>query len=99
MKNYLYLVTSNNRFKVGITSNPKKRNYQYKAHNLDYKFEGIFEVKNKNIEKYIHWNLLKIGYKRCKNYKEWFEGTYSLFLLKNDIEDYNNKIFLKDNIK
>lgn len=87
-KQYLYLVTEDDKFKIGITSNPKARNAQYKVHNLNYKFHGIFEVPDKKIEKSIHYSLLKKGYKRCKSYKEWFEGSFSLFLLQEEIKDY-----------
>lgn len=84
---YLYLISSDNRFKIGITKDFKKRNYQYKVHNTNYRFEGIFEVDRKEIEKSIHMSLLKKGYRRCLSYKEWFEGTFSLKDLEKEIKD------------
>lgn len=92
MKYYLYLITTNNTFKVGITSSPKHRNKHYKLHNTSYTFEGIFEVDNKEIEKSIHMALLRKGYKLCQGYKEWFEGNFSLAELEQEINDYKSRI-------
>lgn len=91
-KIYLYLITDNNKFKIGITSNPKRRNQNYKEHNTNYTFQGIFEVKNKQIEKSIHMSLLKKGFIRCHSYKEWFLGKFTLKDLENEINEYNKRI-------
>jgi hypothetical protein len=86
------LLAKKDKFKIGITNNPKQRNSIYKEHNLNYKFEGIFKVENKEIEKSIHLSLLKKGYKKLNSYKEWFEGTFSLLQLENEIDEYNKRL-------
>ena len=90
-QNYIYLITDKDRFKIGFTTNPKKRNSEYKVHNLDYKFEGVFKVDDKEAEKSIHMSLLKQGFTRCLSYKEWFEGNLSLKKLEQEIKDYYSR--------
>lgn len=87
---YLYLITEPNRFKVGYTSNYKKRFSSYKTHNLTAKVSGIFKIPNKKYEKIIHLELLR-KFKRCNNSKEWFEGT----ITNNELQLLIDKIIKK----
>jgi len=85
---HLYLIKEPNRFKVGYTSNYKKRFSSYKTHNLTAKVSGIFKIVDKKCEKAVHYELLKYNYKKCLNSKEWFEGD----ITNNEVQEMVNKI-------
>lgn len=89
---YLYLITLEDKFKVGITTNPKARYKAYKDHNPNCKMHGMIEVPNKEVEKSVHGTILKKGYRRCDSYKEWFLGEFNLKDLSEAIKLYFSNI-------
>ncbi len=79
MKHYLYLIKTSDKskFKIGYTSNPKKRYKTYKTHNPDFIFECYYEVPSKKHETMVH-NQLKVKHydkiQILNGWQEWFEG-------------------------
>jgi len=77
--NYVYLVKSkdNTKFKIGTTINPRARSKQYQTHSLDVVYVGHIDVPDKKYEKYCHYALLKLNFKKCitQGSTEWFNGN------------------------
>ena len=46
---YLYLIKTAEAFKVGYTTDPKKRFKMYKTHNPSQSLEGLIEVVDKKV--------------------------------------------------
>jgi len=97
MKAYIYLIQDDHNFKVGYSTNPKNRLKSYRTHNTNIRMLGIYPVESKNIENYMHTELLKNGYKRAfdknrkKLSKEWFEGTITSFEFQKLLDNFLNK--------
>ena len=77
---YLYLVADGDRFKVGYSKHPRKRWRQYRTHNVNALIKGIYAVKDMEMERYVFYELVKLGYVRCNRYPrdEWFRGEISI---------------------
>lgn len=87
---FVYLLSSNDIFKVGYSSDPFRRLKDYKTHNPQVMIIGIFKVSDKSIEKSIHMELLKRGYKKSTQ-PEWFQGDLSSKQLESIISIINTK--------
>jgi len=81
-KQFLYLVRTQSlsKFKIGFTVNPKARAHNYKSHNPLTEYMCHKEIPDKRFEKLVHYELLKMGYKKSivQGTSEWFDGTLNM---------------------
>lgn len=84
-KHYIYLVKNekHTKFKIGrtFTSNPRNRLKKYISHNPDVKIEGFWEVPSEKFEKFVYFELIKLGFIKdnTKHQREWFFGNIFKF--------------------
>jgi hypothetical protein len=90
MSCYLYLLKTAEAFKVGYTTNPKNRWKVYKTHNPSQTLEGLVEVVHKKVEKAVHVSILRQGYRKFPQQREWFLGSLALEDFTKLVEDENN---------
>lgn len=90
---YIYLVKNKNHTlsKIGytFTNNPKNRLHKYVSHNPECVIAGIWKVKNKDMEKRVHLELVKRDFVKCniKHQKEWFVGNILLLEIDQILKD------------
>ena len=90
LKKVVYLIQDINNFKIGYTTNIFNRRQHYLTHNPSAQIIHYVEVKDKKVEKNIHYDLLKKGYKRSHR-KEWFSGELSVIAFREIVEKNNSK--------
>lgn len=81
-KQYLYLVRTKEqtKFKIGRTQNPRSRAHNYKSHNPLTEYICHMEIPDKKYEKLVHYELLKMGFKKSivQGKSEWFDGRLNI---------------------
>ena len=90
MSCYVYLIKTVDAFKVGCTTNPKKRFKAYKTHNPLQTLEGLIEVVHNRVEKAVHIAILRRGYRKFPQRQEWFIGNLTLEDFTKLVEEEND---------